>query len=278
MSGALARDWEFSEEKLPPSKAESPYSHYFERQDQAESLYHYAYNYQERLRPRRTHSFPLLDWVLGWLALLPKRWIIVGVLGLLILGWLLSGGVAKLLPNTAVEIYQFEGKTVAPASSESTRPITGNYSLLRGPTIAPTKINAILRQYNSPAVGFGQSMYDLGVRYGIDPAYALAFFIHESSAGTQGVATATRSIGNIRCTSGYDCLQTTGNGSFRRYASWEAGIEDWYKLIKELYIGEWGLKTLEQVIPVYAPSADRNNPIAYIQQVAKMVDSWQDVN
>ena len=31
-------------------------------------------------------------------------------------------------------------------------------------------------------------MYDLGVKYGIDPVFALAFFMHESLFGTTGEA------------------------------------------------------------------------------------------
>ncbi|NWJ98783.1 MAG: glucosaminidase domain-containing protein [Chloroflexi bacterium] len=287
MSGTLAPSQAFWNEEdyylaaeLPENKegVKRVYSlppPYFERQEQAEALYHYDHTYQTMTPPSRTKVSS--EQGLGWRALLTKRGLI-GLLSLLVGGWLLLGGFTSLLSGNsdALEIYLFEHTTIAPVLSQSVPPISGNSTLLHVPTIEPAKINAILQRYNSPAVGSGQSMYDLGVRYGIDPAYALAFFIHESSAGTQGVASITRSIGNIRCTPGYICLETVGNGSFRRYASWEAGMEDWYKLIKELYIGKWGLKTLEQIIPVYAPSADHNSPTTYIQQVAKMVDSWQN--
>jgi len=215
--------------------------------------------------------------VLVGLVLLPKRWFGAVILGLLIAGGLL--GLVLHRDEAVSTVYQFGSAPVTVASPVPAvaTPVkaTGQYNLLRSPTINPTRINQVLAQYNSPAVGAGQAIYDLGLRYGIDPAFALAFFIHESSAGTQGVAAITKSIGNIRCTQGYECYQTGGNGAFRRYASWEAGVEDWYKLIKELYIGGWGLRTLDQVIPVYAPSADRNNPASYIQQVSRMVDSWQ---
>ena len=42
--------------------------------------------------------------------------------------------------------------------------------------------------------------YNLGIKYGINPAYALAFFVHESGCGTKGVARFTKSLGNIRTT------------------------------------------------------------------------------
>jgi Mannosyl-glycoprotein endo-beta-N-acetylglucosaminidase len=149
-------------------------------------------------------------------------------------------------------------------------------SLVLGtPSISPDNIDRVLRQYNSPATGIGQAMYNLGVKYGIDPAYALAFFIKESSAGTAGVAVQTKSIGNIRCTPSYQCYYTQGNGSFRKYNTWEAGAEDWFVLIKDLYIGKWGLNTVEKILPVYAPAADKNNPTAYASAVNRLVDNWR---
>ncbi|HLX40890.1 MAG TPA: hypothetical protein VKR42_10165, partial [Ktedonobacteraceae bacterium] len=53
---------------------------------------------------------------------------------------------------------------------------SGPYSVIGKPTITADFINRVLSAYNSPAAGKGQSLYDLGVKYGIDPAFALAFF------------------------------------------------------------------------------------------------------
>ena len=100
--------------------------------------------------------------------------------------------------------------------------------------------------------------------------YALAFFVHESACGTRGVARFTHSLGNIRWTEGYDNYE-----GYRSYGSWQAGMEDWYKLIAGLYINGWGLRTVDQIIPVYAPAADSNNPPTYIASVKSMVDSWR---
>jgi hypothetical protein len=230
-----------------------------------------------RIKLRQWSISDLWEAGLGWLALFPWPWFLMMVVGCGLVLVLLSG---RGEAGTVLYSFSDGGQVVAAPVQAVTGQVTAptrviSHGLLRAPTISPTRIDEVLRQYHSPAVGIGQALYDLGVRYGIDPAYALAFFIHESSAGTQGVANVTKSIGNIRCTYGYECYETQGNGSFRRYSSWEAGAEDWYKLIKEVYINKWGLVTLEQIIPVYAPSADRNNPIAYIQQVAGLVESWQ---
>jgi hypothetical protein len=146
----------------------------------------------------------------------------------------------------------------------------GAYSLVGAPSTSVAQIESVLQQYGSPAAGLGQHLYDLGVRYGIDPAYALAFFVHESGCGTKGVARTTHSLGNIRWTDGWDNFE-----GYRVYPTWEAGMEDWYKLLTDLYINQWGLRTVDAIIPVYAPSGDGNNPSAYIASVEGMVDSWR---
>ncbi len=145
------------------------------------------------------------------------------------------------------------------------------YQVDTAPTITVDRINAVLQQYNSPAAGNGQAFYDLGVRYGINPAVALAFFIHESSAGTKGVARFTNSVGNIRTTPGYRDYQ-----GYRAYDSWSEGIEDFYKLLHDLYIDGWGLHTVAQILPRYAPSADNNDTAAYITNVQTLIDSWRN--
>ena len=144
------------------------------------------------------------------------------------------------------------------------------YRVDTAPTITVQRIEAVLQEYHSPAVGSGKAFYDLGVQYGINPAVALAFFIHESQAGTQGVARVSKSIGNIRVTPGYRDY----NG-YRAYDTWEAGIADYYALIRGLYIDEWGLRTVAAILPRYAPPSDNNDTGAYATHVQDLIDSWR---
>jgi hypothetical protein len=123
---------------------------------------------------------------------------------------------------------------------------------------------------HSPAQGTGQTLYDLSKQYGIDDAYALAFFEQESQFGTTGMARFTHSLGNIRCSAGYQC----SNG-YRAYNSWVAGEADWYQLIHSLYIDTWHLTTVEQIIPIYAPTSDGNDVTGYIAAVEQAVALWQ---
>jgi len=146
----------------------------------------------------------------------------------------------------------------------------GSYPVIGEPTINASFINRVLDRYSSPAEGKGQTLYDYGIKYQIDPAYALAFFMHESSFGTKGVAKVTKSLGNIRATEGYQSYQ-----GYRKYKTWEDGFEDWYKLIAQLYVGKWRLYTVDQIIPVYAPKEDNNDEEAYIRIVKIAVSKWR---
>jgi hypothetical protein len=155
----------------------------------------------------------------------------------------------------------------------------GETSIVQPPSMTSDQIDSVLSSYGSPAAGSGQDFYNLGVEYGIDPAYALAFFIHESSAGTNagwaGIkpdGTTTHNIGNIIC-AGYP----TCYNRFRDYPSWSAGIDDWYKLIATEYVNGRGAFTVEQIIPVYAPAFENNVP-GYIQAVNALVDGWRQGN
>ncbi len=137
------------------------------------------------------------------------------------------------------------------------------------PTLSAAFVDKVLVAAGSHAAGTGQALYDLSVKYGIDDAYALAFFEHESTFGTGGVARATLSLGNIRCSDGYQCVE-----GYRAYGSWVEGYEDWYRLIRTLYIGQWHLSTVEQIVPRYAPASE-NDVAGYIAAVEKDVSTWR---
>ncbi len=145
----------------------------------------------------------------------------------------------------------------------------GPYAVLGKPTVTPAFINEVLSNYHSPAAGKGQALYDLGVKYGIDPAFALAFFMHESTFGTKGEANASLSLGNIRCIPNFRCRD-----NFAWFDTWEDGFQEWYKLMRNLYVAQWGLTTVDQIIPTYAPAADHNNESAYINSLKHALDTW----
>lgn len=212
-----------------------------------------------------------------------KQSIGVCVVAIFIIYFLMPSAPAQVMTNASGLARDFNqiGKSAAPLAA-ALNPITiasnrNGLMVVGKPTVSVQQIEAVLAEYNSPAQGHGQEIYDLGLKYNIDPAICLAFFIYESSAGTNPAwagrkddGSFTHNIGNIICTEGWRCY-----GRFRDYNSWSEGIEDWYKLINDLYVGEWKRVTVDDIIPKYAPAADNNDEGAYIQGVKNLVQSWQ---
>lgn len=157
----------------------------------------------------------------------------------------------------------------------------GAYSFIGRPTLTASFINRVLASYGSPAAGRGQALYNLGVKYGIDPAVALAFFMHESTFGTRGEARKTMALGNERCISDRPCVDQD-LGGYAQMQSWADGFDHWYRLILDGYV--YGTVTapivghpcltIGQAIPVYAPSSDNNDVLGYIDALEHELLSW----
>jgi len=151
---------------------------------------------------------------------------------------------------------------------------TSSTSIYGPPTITVSQIEAVFTAYHSPATGTGQALYDLGMKYGIDPAFALAFFMHESTLGTAGEARMTLALGNERCINDRPCIDQD-RGGYAQFNSWQDGYEHWYMLMtSDLYKGA-GLTTVQTIIPRYAPTADNNNEQAYIDSLIYSVNAWR---
>lgn len=185
-----------------------------------------------------------------------------------------SSGLGNTVGNVVSNLF-FNQETESRIASANV-PI-GEHSVVGAPSINAAAIDTILSKYGSPAAGTGQSWVNLGRQYGIDPAYAVAFFIHESSAGTNpGWAgmkpdgSTTHNVGNIICAGYATCFNR-----FRDYSSWDEGIADWYKLISKEYVRGRGAASVEQIIPIYAPSSDNNDVPGYINVVVSMVEGWR---
>jgi len=186
-----------------------------------------------------------------------------------------SVGTFPIQVGGSVQAFYTWQNSTGPITNEKPIPShTGPYSVLGKPTISADFINQVLASYNSPAAGKGQTLYNLGVKYGIDPVIALAFFMHESLFGTTGEARATLSLGNSRCIPTRPCIDQDRGGYAQMY-SWEDGFDQFYKLIRNLYVAQWGLVTIDQIIPTYAPNSDGNNEKEYIAALKYEIDSWR---
>jgi hypothetical protein len=157
---------------------------------------------------------------------------------------------------------------------QTSQPVsTQGHSIYGSPSVSADFIERVLAHYHSPAKGYGVILYTLSVQYGIDPVYPLAFFEHESNLGTKGEASYTHSLGNLRCISGYACVDED-RGGYAYFNSWAEGFQEWFNLLtSSLYKGD-GLTTVETIIPRYAPSADNNDESAYINSLLYCVNTW----
>ncbi len=207
--------------------------------------------------------------------------------GCVVLGALVLASVGVYLrPSSTPALVYYDGQTFplttynlinknGPAPLQTPLPThPGPYSVLGKPTISAAFINQVLTSYHSPAAGLGQDLYNRGVKYGIDPVYALAFFMHESLFGTTGEARVTLSLGNERCIPDRPCIDQD-RGGYAKMNSWQDGFEHWYQLIRNLYVAQWGRVTVDQIIPKYAPSSDGNDEKAYIASIKHEVDTWR---
>ena len=159
----------------------------------------------------------------------------------------------------------------------------GSVLLLSNPTITSAQIERILAQCD-PQAGATAPYWMEGWRtYGINPAIALAFFIHESSCATDPnwagwmvyPSQHTYNVGNIICDGSSPYWDGTCFNRFRQYTNYRDGILDWYHLIATEYIQRRGHRTVQDVIPIYAPAFE-NNVNGYINTVDALVTKWAD--
>ncbi len=156
------------------------------------------------------------------------------------------------------------------------------HSILGHPSLSAARIDQILAAYHSPATGLGRYIYDRGLHYGIDPVHVLAIFLHESQVGTAGEARKTMSPGNERCIADRPCVDQS-LGGYAQMQSWADGFEHLYSLLFYGYIkGQVTIPlvghvctTIEQIVPVFAPSSDGNDVQVYINAWIRVVDGWR---
>jgi hypothetical protein len=216
----------------------------------------------------RNHLTQRAGEIIGWVVVVVALVVTVASLGVtrtwIADHWPLAASNAQHTTVQTGPCQQARSVCVAP-----TRDLDG------APSISATKILSVLQSYSSPAANslFADQLYDLGVKYGINPAYALGFFAYESQCGTTGIAVNTLSLGNVRYSQSTSPVPYGDYMDFRKYSSWRDGAEDWFWVIRTYYINQ-GLRDIYAVTPVYAPSSDNNNPQQYAQTVYQLVQTW----
>jgi len=118
--------------------------------------------------------------------------------------------------------------------------------------------------------------YEAVCRHRVSPAFCLAVFWNESHFGRLGICQKydTHSPGNTRTSFlGAGRTVSTPQGDYIRYNTWSDGFED----LAARLVGKSdyaGLSTIEQILPVFAPPEDGNDPAAYIQTVVNLINGW----
>lgn len=154
-------------------------------------------------------------------------------------------------------------------------PPNSSYSLYGNPSISAQFIDKVLAHYGSPAAGEGETLYDLGVQYKVDPVFPLGFFMKESTFGTAGVARYTLSLSNMRCVPQYACYHDPVNGDYAMFSDWQSSFEAWYALLTgPVYKGS-KLTAIDQITWKYAPTQDHNDPGSYACFVKYATDTWR---
>jgi hypothetical protein len=146
----------------------------------------------------------------------------------------------------------------------------GPLAVSGGPSLNAHRVDGILAAYGSPLSGHGTDIVALSRKYQVDDAVALAFFVMESRAGTQGRAVQTHSFGNLRPMPNAPSID-----GYRYYASWTDGVGEWFSLIRRFYLNQMQLHSVQDIVPIYAPSTDSNDPLAMVDGIRQLVSCWR---
>lgn len=152
-----------------------------------------------------------------------------------------------------------------------------DYTIAHAPRISRRLFRQALINRKSPAAKVAEAAYAVCLAWGVDPAVALAFYVHESSAGTKGVAATSLNWGNLRIGRRAQINRETAEGRpyFAFYTNWLSSLDDFCELLRSrLYEGD-GRKTVREVLPRFAPALDRNDPTAYADFVNRSVETWE---
>lgn len=205
---------------------------------------------------------------------LPRRWrgLRLGLFAAIICLALIGTGLAEgLAPNVLGFGGQLLGLVPLPPSpTPRPRPPAPDV-IARSPSISVVEIQRVLARVGSPILPYAGDVYAYGIQYGIDPVFALGFWMKESQEASDGSVAAT--YHNPGYTEG---LATDPRcGRWACWPTWPQGIAGWFHYMRVFFVNERGIKTVEGILPIYAPSSDGNNTSGYITFVLHWASVWR---
>lgn len=148
----------------------------------------------------------------------------------------------------------------------------------------------VLKAAGSPALSSAHAVYQECVKRRVSPAFLLAMFQHESGYGLHGWAAKTFSWGNTRPPSFgaiptvvfdqdsgdwyyWEGARPSGRRYLCAYRDWiDGGVSTVARFVEHApYAGK---TTVEEIIPVWAPSSDGNDTARYIAAVLASMAQW----
>lgn len=149
-----------------------------------------------------------------------------------------------------------------------------------GPDISAGTFSQVLQSANSPAAGEAGQAYQAIVAEKVSPAFCLSVFQHESRYATDPasmvVKHSTKNPGNCRTSrTGAGQVIPTERGNFVKYPDWTSGFKDLARRLVDpgFAYAMSGAKTIGQILPIWAPASDGNNPDGYINAVVNSMNS-----
>ena len=148
------------------------------------------------------------------------------------------------------------------------------------PDISLARFLDILTRRGAP---FGEHVQTIGTRIyqmcdwlDIDPAFWLAVWTHEQGTplGSSEIGKQTRNPLNIKAYGRWPSIEAK-SARWNVYESWQLGCMASLLHLKQFY-GAQGLFDVEAIIPIFAPSSDRNVPDRYIAAVLNDMRAMQE--
>lgn len=141
-------------------------------------------------------------------------------------------------------------------------------SLSYAAPVSPARLDGLLARLGSPLAGLGAYLVAQARRWNIDPLVlpALSTYLDKHDP----LAARAHNVGHVRAVGTQPSLD-----GYRVYPSWRAGVAAWFALVGNLYMRRWRLRTLDEMLPVYAAGAGRRGVESELNAVRAMMAAWR---
>lgn len=199
----------------------------------------------------------------------------LNLIAIALIGFLTACGDEETNPNQADISYRVPPAHAAVDPPEVQLKRESYWAVNQGSTTTAETIERDIRRFpNSPMVGLGEYIYQKGLEYGIDPAFAAAIFYSESHHADvpTSIARLNFNPGSLRSGRGGATQERDG---FAYFNSYEEGIEAFYRHIRYFYFDGQNLLTVDEILWLYAPPSE-NDTRGYINLIKSRMKSLRE--